>query len=373
MTLFAQDLSPPANLGWQIAAAVMLGGLGMYFMLPKPRHRQLAIGIFLSIAAAVVATLVLLEAFGRPTSDRIADALFWLFSAGAIIFGVVLVTQRNPARGAIAFAFVILSTCGLFLLLAAPFLMATTIIIYAGAIIVTFLFVLMLSQTQGTSDENDRSREPLIGSLAGFAFTGLILFTLYLGSPAGANAEQNRPLGLPALVISADDRTHLTAAIEAFTRAGSEANAEALDREAAAGFQHLSRVVGMATGEPVTPLSIQEITMQERLRFSSTIPRVMAILDQADRLRDRKKVVRDRLENAVVGGGDLEPVRADLLALRDEAMLLRGYGELPARNVSAVGRSLYTEHLLSVELAGALLLVATIGAVAIAGRKGQAA
>src|SRR5205814_6331378 len=78
----------------------------------------------------------------------------------------------------IAFAFVILSTCGLFLLLAAPFLMAATIIIYAGAIIVTFLFVLMLSQVEGASDENDRTREPLLGALAGFAFVGLLLFAL---------------------------------------------------------------------------------------------------------------------------------------------------------------------------------------------------
>ena len=73
--------------------------------------------------------------------------------------------QRNPARGAIAFAFVILNTCGLFLLLAAPFLMAATVIIYAGAIIVTFLFVLMLSNVRSVSDENDRSREPLTKKL----------------------------------------------------------------------------------------------------------------------------------------------------------------------------------------------------------------
>ena len=42
---------------------------------------------------------------------------------------------------------VVLSTCGLFLLNAAPFLMAGTVIIYAGAIIVTFLFVLMLAHS----------------------------------------------------------------------------------------------------------------------------------------------------------------------------------------------------------------------------------
>ena len=94
--------------------------------------------------------------------------LFWLFSAGALGFGTVLVVQRNPARGAIAFAFVILSTCGLFLLLAAPFLMAATIIIYAGAIIVTFLFVLMLSHRKArptrTTAAANRSSEPSQGS-----------------------------------------------------------------------------------------------------------------------------------------------------------------------------------------------------------------
>ena len=46
---------------------------------------------------------------------------------------------------------------------------------------------------------------------------------------------------------------------------------------------------------------------------------------------------------------------------------------VPARklhdNVAALGRSLFTDYLLAVELAGALLLVATIGAIAIAGRR----
>ena len=41
---------------------------------------------------------------------------------------------------------------------------------------------------------------------------------------------------------------------------------------------------------------------------------------------------------------------------------------LPAENVRALGRSLFTDHLLSIELGGTLLLVATIGTIAIAGR-----
>jgi hypothetical protein len=42
---------------------------------------------------------------------------------------------------------------------------------------------------------------------------------------------------------------------------------------------------------------------------------------------------------------------------------------LPAENVAALGRTLFSDHLLAVELAGTLLLVATIGTIAIAGRR----
>ena len=43
--------------------------------------------------------------------------------------------------------------------------------------------------------------------------------------------------------------------------------------------------------------------------------------------------------------------------------------DLPAANVAGLGKTLFTDYLLAVELAGTLLLVATIGAIAIAGRR----
>ena len=46
-------------------------------------------------------------------------------------------------------------------------------------------------------------------------------------------------------------------------------------------------------------------------------------------------------------------------------------GKLPASNVAAIGRTLFTDYLIAVELAATLLLVATIGAIAIAGRKSE--
>src|SRR5262249_43414433 len=52
--------------------------------------------------------------------------------------------------------------------------------IYAGAIIVTFLFLLMLAQQEGRSDADDRSREPLFSAAAGFLLLGTLLYVLKL-------------------------------------------------------------------------------------------------------------------------------------------------------------------------------------------------
>src|SRR5579883_3433613 len=176
MTLFA--LTKTQEAGGQIALAAILGVVGFFLLLPRPRGRFVPGGIAALIGSAAVFVAMVYSTFGNPASDVVGSVLFWLFSAGALIFGTVLVVQRNPARGAIAFAFVILSTCGLFLLLAAPFLMAATIIIYAGAIIVTFLFVIMLSQQRGQSDANDRSREPSLAAAVGFMILATLLVAL---------------------------------------------------------------------------------------------------------------------------------------------------------------------------------------------------
>jgi NADH-quinone oxidoreductase subunit J len=47
-------------------------------------------------------------------------------------------------------------------------------------------------------------------------------------------------------------------------------------------------------------------------------------------------------------------------------------GHLPASNVAAIGRTLFTDYLIPVEMAAVLLLVATIGAIVIAGRRSEA-
>ena len=344
---------------FQLVLAAVLGALGVMLLLPKPQRQSRTLGVFLAMAGLAVFGAFLYTAFGRPMSDSIADVLFCIFAAVALLSGTLLVTQRNPARGAIAFAFVILSTCGLFLLLAAPFLMAATIIIYMGAIIVTFLFVLMLSHVVGPSDENDRSREPLLGSLAGFAFIGLICFTLLQGHTNIARAET----ALPQPMLTANDRSLLAEASADFDRAiAAEEIADAF-KHYGSGRAKLLLIVGQ--GE----LNSEHVPVRERLSAMRTEPRTMALLKQTEGLRVLANSTDDKLLNA---GIDLNKIRSAIKLLRDQTVIYSGNGQLPARNVANIGYILYSEHILSVELAGTLLLVATIGAVTMTQRRKEA-
>lgn len=376
MTLLAAAPNPAAG---QLVLALVLAAAGFVLLLPRPRGRWVAGGTAAVIAAAAVLGAWVHETFGEPAGDAVGEVLFILFATGAVGFGTVLVAQRNPARGAIAFAFVILSTCGLFLLLAAPFLMAATIIVYAGAIIVTFLFVLMLSQAAGPSDENDRSREPLLGSLAGFAFAGLVLFTLYATQDSLTASESSgvRPAALPAPVLTPDEKHTLAAVAERLRRLDDDAF---YGDPAAVGMTHQERTQLLTrieqSLEDVVGLSEREHgpnaeygTIQKRLEYYRHDRQAREVLERVHEVRERNAVAMRKAEIATEGRATPAAARAEVRKLREEVLLLAGAGELPARNVGNLGLLLYADHLLAVELAGTLLLVASIGAVAIAHRR----
>jgi NADH-quinone oxidoreductase subunit J len=73
------------------------------------------------------------------------DALFfWLFAAVAVVASLMVVGQRNPMYSVLLLIVSFAALAGLYVLLEAPFVAAIQIIIYAGAIMVLFLFVVML-------------------------------------------------------------------------------------------------------------------------------------------------------------------------------------------------------------------------------------
>jgi NADH-quinone oxidoreductase subunit J len=75
--------------------------------------------------------------------------VFLILAAVTLVAAVAAVTARNPVYCAIWFGVVLLGTAGLFLFQGAQFLGVATVVVYAGAILVTFLFVLMLAQPEG--------------------------------------------------------------------------------------------------------------------------------------------------------------------------------------------------------------------------------
>lgn len=350
----------PAQLG----IAALLAAAAFYWLLPKPRGRSLAFGTFAALASVAVLVSWALTHFGDPGPDLITQILFWLFSAGAVGFATMFVVQRNPARGAISFAFVIVSVCGLFLTLASPFLMAVTIIVYAGAIIVTFLFVLMLSDVGAPSDENDRSREPLLGSLGAFAFLGLILFALQQSSDA--------KYLLPVQPITLSEREALLDAAAKLKEAQTASNREDLLTLVTSARENIDLVVGSqrpGSSSLSIPDRLQPLKHDARSKYTITL---------SERIKSNAQKTFDDVENALLAKPNMTPAdigqaTKSFPALRDDVLLLAGRGDLPARNVANLGYVLYSDHLLAIQMVGALLLIATIGAVIIAGRKGATA
>src|SRR5215469_11210401 len=109
-----------------------------------------------------------------------ADVLFYIFSALALICGVMLLVSRNPVNSAMFLVLTIASLAGLFVLLEAFFLAAIQVLVYAGAVMVLFLFVIMLLDLKA----EERRKIKIVGLLGGVVSVGAIvtIFFKSLGS-----------------------------------------------------------------------------------------------------------------------------------------------------------------------------------------------
>src|ERR1039458_1953643 len=69
---------------------------------------------------------------------------FWLFSFLMLAFAVMVVVQRNPVASALSLVVSFLGLAALFVLLDAYFIAVIQVLVYAGAVMVLFLFIIML-------------------------------------------------------------------------------------------------------------------------------------------------------------------------------------------------------------------------------------
>src|SRR3569832_1790646 len=78
---------------------------------------------------------------------------FYLLAAVMIIGGIMVITRKNAVHSAMALITTLLAQAALYLMLYAPFVAGVQIILYAGGIMVLFLFVIMLISIERTEKE----------------------------------------------------------------------------------------------------------------------------------------------------------------------------------------------------------------------------
>lgn len=253
---------------------ILLGAAGTFLLLPhkhgaaKPRNVHLIGGSLDALA------LLLFAFFWSPPGPWLSSLFFYTFACGAIVAAVLTVTTPNPIHSALWFAAVVLASSGLFLLAGAQFLAVGTVIVYAGAIIVTFLFVIMLAQMEGRAPYDRAARMPFIATWTCFILFFGVLWSIF-HMPAGGNDLGEAVSALP-------------------------------------------RATDLAT-----------------LARPGAGPGMNAVLERA---------------------------------IRPTARLDAGPNQ-PKPHVAGLGETLYTDHLITVELAGALLFVALVGALMLAAPK----
>ena len=201
--IFAQSnleiLMSGRSVGSLVLRATLIlaaGAVGLFLMLPRGQakgkgqpNRILGAGL------VTVAFVLLLAAPFSPewNNERGVEGVtifrmfpelgtsitFYLLATFSLLSAVMMITSRNPIYSALWFAVVLLANSGLYFLQGAEFLAGATIIVYAGAIIVMFLFVVMLAQPSGIAGYDRVSREPLFSCLAGLLMSAALVGTIH--------------------------------------------------------------------------------------------------------------------------------------------------------------------------------------------------
>lgn len=184
-----------------------LGAVGLCLALPR---RGLSPQILGGIIAATAFGLVVLMLGIRTANDlgpkHLPNVYFYVF--GAISLGAALrvITHPKPVYAALYFILTVISTAGIFLILSAEFMAFALIIVYAGAILITYLFVIMLATQAPTEDQEEvlaeydvASREPIAAAAVAFVLLAALTTLMFKGVGQLPAADESRPAAVRAL------------------------------------------------------------------------------------------------------------------------------------------------------------------------------
>ena len=107
------------------------------------------------------------------TSIDTAQAAFYYMAAASVASALLAVTRKNPVHSMLWVLSLFMHVAGIFLLLGAEFLAAVQVIVYAGAILIFYLFVLMLLDLPGEVARARFGRHWPLAAAAGLSFAAL--------------------------------------------------------------------------------------------------------------------------------------------------------------------------------------------------------
>ncbi len=300
-----------------------LGAAGLALALPRRTRdggRALTISGAIVLASAFGLAALLLGLGVRDHGGAMPNIFFYPFAAIGLGAALRMVTHKRPVYSALYFIMTIIASCGMYLLLSAEFMAFALVIIYAGAILITYLFVIMLA-TQAPSGNEDEmldavdavdaeAREPVLACVIGFVLVGLLTSAMFRG------------LGdLPEHTMT-----------------------RAMARDSVLG--HLPR-------------------------------KIDKVLARNDLLGDGWRVARDRDTGLAVIDPDARTITLELIEGADAhgepvVVATRTLGqdqwpqELSADNLDRLGYNLLNDHPMMIEVAGIILLMAMLGATVLA-------
>lgn len=323
----ASALDLPVNPA-VLYGCLALAGVGVALALPRRRVSPQALGAVLAAGAMGGVFFAL----ARVAGAEAPGFFFYLFSFIALGASLRVITHPKPVYSALYFILTILSSSALYLLMQAEFMAFALIIIYAGAILITYLFVIMLADQApspgeiGETSEYDRySREPLAATVVGFVLLGVLSGMLGTGIK---EVRPSEPRGqgpallerMPMKVLGALERTGAFAGLE-----------KPVASEVAALLDAEARTI--------------ELTVRDAEAFRASLD-------------------RPRVAELMGGAPEVSRLREEAVAGRVVMVLLPR--EVRAENLHGVGFALVGRHPMALELAGVILLMAMLGAVVLA-------
>lgn len=294
--------------------ASLAGAVGLFLIMRPHRRTTRLAGTVLGAGALAFLLVQILKDLADDAPVPILEVVFGL---GGIAGAVRMVTHPRPVFAAIWFVVVVVCSGGMFLLMNAEFMAFSLIIVYAGAILITYLFVLMLAQdatsAAGEALYDRIPREPVAALVVGFVLLASI--------------------GDALLVVDGGIAPPNTSAVAAATR------------------ERWAILEGL-------PKQLDE-TVNDVLRTEAR--------DQGNAASEDVKIIRDEAGDALQITDGLDAT-VQVVVDGTERTLVLPTSAMPS-NTQQVGWALVAVFPVSLEVAGVILLMAMFGAVVLARRQ----